>query len=277
MADEAQGAGTSGERYDAAYYAHGCGPRRYERDEVWLDFFGRVADRIVADIAPRRVMDVGCAMGFLVESLRERGVEAWGIDVSEYAISRVHERVRPFCRVASAAEPLGERYDLITCIEVLEHVPPAQSDAVIGNLCAHADETLFSSTPEDFAEPTHENVRPTEDWVAAFARRGFYRDVDYDAAYLTPWTLRLRKAEASLAPVVAAYERRLRWLAKESAALREARADEARRQAESEDRIAQLEARAALLEEELAETRARWAALRRSRLGRWAERRLPPG
>ena len=212
-----------------------------------------------------------------MECLRERGVEAWGIDVSEYAISQVHESVRPYCRVATATEPLGERYDLITCIEVLEHVPPAETDAVIGNLCAHADELLFSSTPEDFTEPTHENVRPAEDWVAAFARRGFYRDVDYDAVFLTPWAMRLRAETASLAPVVAAYERRLGWLTRENAALREARAGEAAERAETEARIAQLEARVALLDVELAEARERWAELRRSRLGRWAERRLPPG
>ena len=65
--------------YDAWYFRHCCG-RPYERSPEWLEFFGRIADRIVADIGPRTVMDVGCAMGFLVEALRDRGVEAFGID-----------------------------------------------------------------------------------------------------------------------------------------------------------------------------------------------------
>ena len=89
--------------FDADYYAHGCG-RPYVRDDVWLAFFGRIADRIVADLAPRSAMDVGCAMGFLVEALRARGVDARGIDVSDYAIGHAHPDVAPYLAVASAVE-----------------------------------------------------------------------------------------------------------------------------------------------------------------------------
>src|SRR5688500_7735012 len=110
--------------FDEYYYANCCG-RPYARDDHWLTFFGRIADRIVADIAPRRVLDAGCAMGLLVETLRARGVDAVGLDISSYAIDRVHESVKPFCRQGSIAEPLDGRFDLIVCIEVLEHMPAA--------------------------------------------------------------------------------------------------------------------------------------------------------
>jgi 2-polyprenyl-3-methyl-5-hydroxy-6-metoxy-1,4-benzoquinol methylase len=71
--------------FDAYYYAHDCG-LPYERNEHWLSFFGWIAERIVKEINPKTVMDAGCAMGFLLEGLRAREVEAWGVDVSEYAI-----------------------------------------------------------------------------------------------------------------------------------------------------------------------------------------------
>ncbi len=66
------------ELYDAYYYATGCG-QPYERNESWLRFFGGIADRIVSEIGPATVLDAGCALGFLVETLRERGVgpSAW--------------------------------------------------------------------------------------------------------------------------------------------------------------------------------------------------------
>src|SRR5215218_4972349 len=102
--------------YGRYYYRHDCGIP-YERNDHWLQFFGRVADAIVRDLRPTSVLDAGCAMGFLVEALRERGVEAWGIDVSEYAISQVHESVSEYCTVGSLAEPLPRRYDLIVSIE----------------------------------------------------------------------------------------------------------------------------------------------------------------
>jgi len=209
--------------FDADYYAHGCG-RPYVRDDVWLAFFGRVADRIVADIGPRTSMDVGCAMGFLVEALRERGVDACGIDLSEYAIQQAHADVAPFVAVASAADPLPGRYDVVTCIEVLEHMPPDAADRAIHAMTVAADDILFSSSPSDHVEPTHVNVQPPEAWAAAFARRGFYRDADFDATFLTPWAARFRKVDGPLVAVVSAYERRLWQLADANHQLREANA-----------------------------------------------------
>lgn len=212
-----------GTPYDATYYAHGCG-RPYVRDDVWLAFFGRIADRIAADIAPRTAMDVGCALGFLVETLRDRGVDARGIDVSEYAIGEAHPDIAPYLTVASATAPLPGRYDLVTCIEVLEHMPAVDADRAIDVLTAAADDILFSSSPTDHAEPTHLNVQPPEAWAAAFARRGFYRDADYDATFLTPWAARFRKVDGPLVGVVSAYERRLWQLADANHQLREANA-----------------------------------------------------
>lgn len=179
--------------FDARYYATGCGPHPYQRDEVWLNFFGGIADRVVAGIGPATALDAGCALGVFVECLRDRGVDAAGVDVSEYAISRADERVRPFVRAGSITEPFGARYDLITCIEVLEHLPPEQAEGAIANLCAHADDILFSSTPDDTTEPTHFNVQPPAYWDALFASNNFFRDPTFDATFVTPWAARYRR------------------------------------------------------------------------------------
>lgn len=181
------------ETYDADYYAAGCGPHPYQRDERWMGFFGDVADHIVAEIGPRSVMDVGCAIGMLVEALRDRGVEAWGIDVSAHAIDQVPESIAPYCSLGSALEPLPGRYDLITCIEILEHLSALDGERAIDVLCAHTDDILFSSSPSDLDEPTHVNVQPRAYWVAAFARRGFVHDAEFDAAFIAPWAMRFKR------------------------------------------------------------------------------------
>ena len=80
--------------YDEFYYAHYCGDRAYSRDAGWLHFFGSIAQEIVARISPRTVLDAGCAMGMVVEALRDRGVEAYGVDVSDYAIANARQDVR---------------------------------------------------------------------------------------------------------------------------------------------------------------------------------------
>ena len=205
--------------YDAWYFRHCCG-RPYERSPEWLEFFGRIADRIVTDIGPRTVMDVGCAMGFLVEALRDRGVEAFGIDISEYALQHVREDIRPYVWKASILDPLPSRYDLIVCIEVLEHLPSSEVEKAINHLCQAADDILFSSTPHDFGEPTHLNAQPPEYWAEQFARRGFFRDVDFDASFITPWAIRFRRSTDPLHRVVARYERKFWRLWAENVQLR---------------------------------------------------------
>ena len=205
--------------YDAYYFAHDCG-RPYQRDEAWLGFFGGIADQIVRQIGPRTVLDAGCAMGFLVESLRDRAVEAYGLDVSEYAIQRVRPDIRRYCWVDSVTDALPQRYDLIVCIEVLEHLSPGEAEVAIANLCAHTDDALFSSTPLDYKEATHVNVQPPEHWAELFARHSLYRDVDFDAGFITPWAARFRRSGQPVHRVVRDYERKLWLLRREATELR---------------------------------------------------------
>lgn len=219
--------------YGSYYYRHDCGIP-YERNDRWLEFFGKVADGIVRDLHPTSVLDAGCAMGFLVETLVQRGVDAYGIDISEYAISEVHESVRDRCRVQSLTEPLERRYDLITCIEVVEHIPPEDCDATLDNLCAATDRLLLSSTPHDYREATHLNVRPPEDWSAALAQRGFYRDVERDFSYLSPWAGLYTRREEDAAETVRRYDRAWWRLRREVGEVRESLLA-------AQDRLAELE------------------------------------
>lgn len=211
---------SSGELFDAWYYQTGCGSP-YQRNDHWLAIFGALADRIIAEIAPHSVMDAGCALGMLVEQLRARGVEADGIDISEYAIAQADDSVRPYVRVGSITEPFGRRYDLIVCIEVLEHMPRADAEAAIANMCAWSDDILFSSSPNDHKEATHLNVNPPEYWAERFARYRFFRDVDFDASFVTPWAVRFRRREEPIHRIVREYERRFQELWDSNRQLRE--------------------------------------------------------
>ena len=250
------------ELYDAYYYATGCG-QPYERNEGWLNFFGGVADRIIADIGPTTVLDAGCALGFLVEMLRERGAQAYGVDVSEFAIANVYPPIKPFCWVGTLVDPFPQRYDLIVTIEVLEHIPAADSGRVIANLCAHTDDILFSSTPLDYMEATHLNVQPPEYWAERFARHGFYRDVEFDAAFITPWTARFRRSREPASRIVAAYERRWWQLQQENRARREFNI-------EQRNELAIKEMHLLRLREQLEEREARYAEFERASQARYA-------
>lgn len=209
----------TGDRFDAYYYAHDCGIP-YERNEHWLNFFGAIAARIVNDFSPKTMLDAGCAKGFLVECLRDKGVNAFGIDISEHAIASVYEPIKEYCKVASIADSLDSQYDAIISIEVVEHIEKSESEVAIANLCKHSDKILFSSSPHDYSEVTHINVQQPEVWAQIFARNGFFRDLDYDASYITPWAVLFRRDLQRLDKLVFEYERKLWQTYKESLDIR---------------------------------------------------------
>lgn len=181
--------------YGPEYYAGHLGLPYDRREPHWLQFFGKVAEEIIRELRPSRVLDLGCAKGFLVEALRDRGVEAWGADISEYAISEVRFDVRSFCSVRSVTEPIPDRYDLVTCIEVLEHLSEEEGRTAIQNMTAAADAVLFSSTPADTREPTHVNVRPVLHWLKLFRDCSFAPDPGFDAGFVSPQAVLLRRTE----------------------------------------------------------------------------------
>ena len=205
--------------YDQEYYEHygdnDSDPYRPGAPQ-WTTFFSMVADRITNDLHPTTALDAGCAIGFLVEALRNQGVDARGIDVSEWAISQVPPDVRPFCSVASLTDEIEGHFDLITIVEVIEHMPDSVAGLVIANLTRHAEAVLFSSTSDGFEEPTHINVHTADHWAALFAANGFIRDFSYDATYLTQDAILFRRGSLDSQTLVIGYERAL-WYSGRSA------------------------------------------------------------
>lgn len=195
--------------FGAEYYRTQCGDIPYQRNEAWLEFFDIVAERIISDIQPKTVLDAGCAFGILVERLRARGIEAWGIDISEYAIGKVAPEMQKYCRVGSILDPLPQQYDLIVSIEVVEHMPDGDSKRAIENICAYSNDILISTTPYDYKEPTHFNVQPPDYWARQFARQSFFRDLDFDASFISPWAARYRRHVGPVPEIIQAYERTL--------------------------------------------------------------------
>jgi SAM-dependent methyltransferase len=240
--------------YGAHYYDTYAGGR-YEYEGHWLQWFGQLADNIIRQFQPRTVLDAGCAKGFLVQALRERGVEAYGIDASEYAIEHAPETVRPYLSVGSITEPLKDRYDLITCIEVIEHLPPADLPRAASVLASATDRLLLSSTAEGahLAEPSHQSMHPPEDWAALFAGEGLLRALAEDVTWLTPWAMVLeRRVSPTVVEIVRDYERRIARDVREIYELRrsaielESRLDDLYREG-AQGRVDAAEARAAEL------------------------------
>lgn len=74
-----------------------------------------------------RILDVGCGVGFLIESLNEKGLNASGVEFSEQIFDRISNVTKPHVNLLnekSFYEDFGlHDYDLITSLEVFEHLP----------------------------------------------------------------------------------------------------------------------------------------------------------
>ncbi|MFF5173290.1 class I SAM-dependent methyltransferase [Micromonospora sp. NPDC000089] len=71
-----------------------------------------------------RVLDIGCAKGYLVAALRRRGIEAYGVDWSEYAVSKADPEIRTYLTLAPAWElPFSDGWFAASAsFDVLEHM-----------------------------------------------------------------------------------------------------------------------------------------------------------
>lgn len=96
--------------YDASYFdgalqslKHNAGYDRYQR---WYHDGSNNFDLMAVDILNRyaignkRILEIGCAKGFLVEDLRNRGINAFGVDVSQYCYDQANPSVQPYLTVA---------------------------------------------------------------------------------------------------------------------------------------------------------------------------------
>jgi 2-polyprenyl-6-hydroxyphenyl methylase/3-demethylubiquinone-9 3-methyltransferase len=84
-----------------------------------------------AALAGKKVIDIGCGGGILTESMARKGADATGIDLSDKALkvadlhsleSGVQVRYELIAAEDMAAREAGQ-YDVVTCMEMLEHVP----------------------------------------------------------------------------------------------------------------------------------------------------------
>jgi SAM-dependent methyltransferase len=226
--------------YDAYYYSHGCG-KGWGKNEAWFQYMDLIADRILSDIQPATVLDAGCGMGHLVGALRQKGIQAYGLDLSEFAIGNAPPEVKPYCWVGSITEPFPQKYDLIICAEVMEHLPRVEAEKAVRNLCHHSQDILFSSTPYDYKEATHFNVQPPDYWAEAFARQGFVHDIEFDASFVTPWAARFCHNAAPMQQIVRNYERQYWLLWRQSLDLRNVIVEIRKELSTSQDMIHNLE------------------------------------
>lgn len=105
-------------------------------------------------VAGKKVLDVGCGGGILSEGLAARGATVTGIDVGEapLSVAKLHQKESGFdidyrlTTIEELAEQEPESYDIIACMEMLEHVPDPSSIIKACSKALKPDGMIYFST-----------------------------------------------------------------------------------------------------------------------------------
>ena len=99
----------------------------------------------------RRFLDIGCNLGAVCEAARRQGFDATGIDLDEATLDKARE-LFPDCRfdciTSYELAERGEKFDLVFCTEVLEHVPETHRFAASFRDLLNDRGILYLTTPD---------------------------------------------------------------------------------------------------------------------------------
>ena len=86
--------------------------------------YARLLRAVAAHRAGGRLLDVGCAAGFLMESARGRGYQPFGLDLSAEAVAYARRSFGRQVECGRLEDPVfpGIRFDVVTLVDVFEHV-----------------------------------------------------------------------------------------------------------------------------------------------------------
>ena len=133
--------------YDESYYRHGIetGKSNYQNYRWLPEFTMGLAMTLIDHLSITRqdkILDFGCAFGFLVKAFRLLHRQAWGTDISEYALENIDPDVRKYC--FHVATPMGLKFDWCIMKDVLEHIEEGKLYSLLKDFPA---KRIFASVP----------------------------------------------------------------------------------------------------------------------------------
>lgn len=181
---------------------HKFGYDYFDNPDLGIGYGGFSYDGRYADAASRicqfyglkpgdRVLEIGCAKGFLLVEFLSLGMKVAGLDLSEYAIRSSHPTVKGRIQLGDSIHlPFRDSsFDLVVAKEVLPHIPADGLNVAINECMRVAKGPIFfeiqcGETPVEIDymlrwDPTHQTARSSKWWDALFANLGYEGDVNY--------------------------------------------------------------------------------------------------
>lgn len=133
----------------------------------------------------QRILDFGCSKGFMVKAFRMLGYQAFGTDISDYALENGDPEIKQFLyheRDNDSCFVVGYCYDWVISKDVLEHVPYEKIDDVIEGFNCEAPNVFIIvplgrdgkyNVPEYEEDVTHHIRESASWWINKFDEHGY--------------------------------------------------------------------------------------------------------
>jgi SAM-dependent methyltransferase len=130
----------------------------------------------------KRILDFGCAKGYLVKGFQELGYQCDGTDISEYALSKAYPDVKDSLFLYTQDNIFGKCYDTVIAKDVFEHIEPEELSKILLTLSTVTNR-IFCAVPlgedgkyiipEYESDVTHIIRQPKDWWINHFEKCGW--------------------------------------------------------------------------------------------------------
>lgn len=179
---------TEAKKYDSRYFSDDywkedlpgkSGNRSLSYDDpLHTARFSLLFDAIIGVAPRRRLLDVGCGPGLLLERALNAELDAWGVELSPHAkelfLKRTDGRWPDRLITGSMASlPFSTSdFDLILCFDALEHLIVFDVFSAVSELCRVANGQIICSINLDNPYHFHPTILSKQTWIALFESTG---------------------------------------------------------------------------------------------------------
>ena len=131
-----------------------------------------IVESICAKWNPKRVVDVGCGSGALLQCFAGRDIVVQGLEYSDAGCQMTRERgvsVEPFDVRFDDANPAWAAFDVVCCTEVAEHIPEQFAGKLVDTLTRLGRNIVFTAATPGQGGTDHVNEQPHSYWIEKFA------------------------------------------------------------------------------------------------------------
>ena len=151
----------------------------YASREKYRPDYSILANSLIETFNFTSALDVGSANGFLIDNFYLKGKTVYGVELSSDSVNYMSIAAKANTTIGDITEmeKIGD-FDLVTCIEVAEHIDKSKSETLVKALIKNAKDSIYFTAATPFQGGRgHINCQPHFFWISLFYRHGFNLDI----------------------------------------------------------------------------------------------------